>query len=125
MKRSDCIFCSPDTGQILRQDEHFYIIEDKYPVAPGHLLIISHEHRRDYFELSSEERAGLGAAIHSAKKLIESRFKPDGYNIGINNGAAAGQTIFHFHCHVIPRFAGDSSDPRGGVRHCIPGKGYY
>lgn len=107
------------------QTAHFFMIYDGYPVSPGHILIISKVLRKDYFELSIDEKADLDTAIFLAKELIEENHNPDGFNIGMNCGESAGQTVFHFHCHVIPRYGGDMEDPRGGVRHCIQGKGYY
>lgn len=106
-------------------DEYFFIIRDAYPVSPGHLLIISNKAKSDYFSLSDEEKKQLNHTLEIAKKIIEKDYKPDGYNIGMNCGESAGQTVFHFHCHLIPRYEGDMKDPRGGVRHCINGKGYY
>ncbi len=79
----------------------------------------------DYFELTNEEKADLDNAIGLARSLVESEFTPDGYNIGMNCGESAGQTVFHFHCHLIPRYVGDMENPRGGVRHVIPSKGGY
>lgn len=79
----------------------------------------------DYFALNDIEKADLDNAIQLAKLLIEQEYTPDGYNIGMNCGVAAGQTVFHFHCHLIPRYIGDMDDPSGGVRHCIEGKGRY
>lgn len=107
------------------ETEHFFLIFDGFAVSPGHILIISKTLREDYFELSSEEKTNLCQAISLAKELIELVYAPDGYNIGMNCGEAAGQTVFHFHCHVIPRYLGDMDDPRGGVRHVIPSKGKY
>lgn len=105
--------------------ENFFLIRDRFPVSPGHVLIISNNIKKDFFELNDEERSELTFMIQVAKNLIEKDYKPDGYNIGMNCGESAGQTVFHFHCHVIPRYKGDMADPRGGVRHCISGKGYY
>lgn len=113
------------TREILHKDEYFTIIEDYYPVSPGHLLIISNTPERNYFSLSLEQVEALNDAIYKAKQIIESKHDPDGYNIGMNCGEAAGQTVFHFHCHLIPRYRGDMVNPKGGVRHCIPGKGNY
>lgn len=96
-----------------------------YPVSDGHTLIISNSHKSDYFLLNDFERKELANLILKTKEIIELEYKPDGYNIGINCGYDAGQTIMHFHCHVIPRYKGDMKDPRGGVRHCVEGKGYY
>jgi len=111
--------------RIIYRNEYFFIIKDAFPVSPGHMLIISNDVKVDYFELSKLERDNLSATILKAKELIETDYAPDGYNIGMNCGETAGQTVFHFHCHVIPRYKGDMEKPRGGVRHCIPGKGNY
>lgn len=109
----------------LFKGEHFYLIYDKYPVSPGHILIISNDDTKvDYFDLSIDEQADLSNMIVIAKS-ISRRLKPNGYNIGMNCGEVAGQTVMHFHCHVIPRYNGDMKDPAGGVRHCVEGKGYY
>lgn len=105
--------------------DNFFIIKDKYPVSPGHLLIITKERRQDFFELSEEEQVELSNLINTGKEIIENEYSPDGYNIGMNCGESAGQTVFHFHCHLIPRYEGDMDDPRGGVRHCVKGEGYY
>jgi diadenosine tetraphosphate (Ap4A) HIT family hydrolase len=107
------------------ETEHFFLIRDGFAVSPGHTLIISKVLRKDYFELTSEEKNDLDKAILLAKDLVEQEFAPDAYNIGMNCGVAAGQTVFHFHCHLIPRYVGDMEDPRGGVRHVIPSKGAY
>ena len=104
----------------------FFVIRDRFPVSEGHSLIISR--RSDavtYFDLSSDEQQQLLRLIDEVKTELESKLSPDGYNIGMNCGAAAGQTVMQFHCHIIPRFNGDMDDPRGGVRLCIPSKGNY
>jgi diadenosine tetraphosphate (Ap4A) HIT family hydrolase len=118
-------FTEIDPKRILFQNKLFFIVRDGFPVSPGHLLIISNTLRNNFFDLTKEEQGNLSEVIEIAKGIIEKEFQPDGYNIGMNCGAAAGQTIFHFHCHVIPRYAGDMEDPRGGVRNCIPSKGNY
>lgn len=118
-------FSQIEPDRILYKDSFFFIIKDGFPVSPGHLLIITNELRRDYFELNNDELTQLPIAIAKAKEIIEMEYKPDGYNIGMNCGSSAGQTVFHFHCHVIPRYIGDMENPRGGVRHVIPSKGYY
>ena len=108
---------------------NFFIIRDGFPVSPGHLLIISNTLRLDYFELTQMELIELPEVIIAAKAIIDNdceiNNKPDGYNIGMNCKEAAGQSVMHFHCHVIPRFIGDMDNPKGGVRHCITNKGYY
>ena len=118
-------FLAIAASRIIFLDDYFFIIKDAYPVSPGHLLIISNKIKADYFDLSTDEQMALAKAIAKAKELIETEHKPDGYNIGMNCGKAAGQTVFHFHCHVIPRYKGDMENPRGGVRHCVEGKGSY
>ncbi|HKG06840.1 MAG TPA: HIT family protein [Pedobacter sp.] len=118
-------FSAVPDDKILYKDVYFFIIEDAFPVSPGHLLIISNELRQDYFDLLDNEKSHLPIAIEAARNLILHRFQPDGFNIGMNCGEAAGQTVFHFHCHVIPRYIGDMDNPRGGVRHCVDGRGDY
>lgn len=119
------VFTQLPPERILYRSQHFFIIEDGFPVSPGHLLIISNEGRADFFQLTKEEQVELANMILKAKELIELRQQPQGYNIGMNCGVAAGQTVMHLHCHVIPRYSGDMEDPKGGVRHCVKGKGYY
>ena len=118
-------FTNISQDRVLYKNDFFFIIKDGFPVTEGHLLIISNEIRKDYFDLTKEERMCLNEVIEVAKGIIEIEFKPNGYNIGMNCGEAAGQTVFHFHCHLIPRYNGDMENPRGGVRHCVNGKGYY
>ena len=114
----------PD-DKILFKGEHFFLIYDSFPVSPGHILIISNELKPDFFALDADEKTELPTLIEKAKDIIQENLNPDGYNIGMNCGESAGQTVMHFHCHVIPRYEGDMKDPRGGVRHCVEGKGYY
>ena len=111
--------------RIVHRSKHFFLIYDAYPVSKGHLLIISNLPKTDYFSLNTEEKSELTLVIDIAKELIEKQHQPNGYNIGMNCGTTAGQTVMHFHCHVIPRYHGDMENPRGGIRHCIEGKGYY
>ena len=118
-------FSKIEEERILFRNEFFFIIKDAFPVSPGHILIISNEIRKDYFELTDEEKMDLVKTIDIGKALIATEHQPEGYNIGMNCGEVAGQTVFHFHCHLIPRYKGDMENPRGGVRHCISGKGYY
>ena len=103
----------------------FFIIKDKYPVSEDHLLIISKRKTEDFFTLNQEEKNELPLLIDKCKKIIYNKLSPNGFNIGMNCGEEAGQTIMHFHCHVIPRYTGDMKKPEGGIRHCIKGKGYY
>lgn len=119
------VFFEIPEERVIHRGKFFFLIEDKYPVSPGHILIISNEEKADYFELDQDERQELTELMIKAKNIIENQYEPHGYNIGMNCGEAAGQTVMHFHCHVIPRYKGDMEDPRGGVRHCVKEKGYY
>jgi diadenosine tetraphosphate (Ap4A) HIT family hydrolase len=101
------------------RDGLVYGLWDGFPVSPGHALLIANRHMPTWFDATSEERIALMTAMDSAKAIIEKDHRPDGYNIGINCGPAAGQTIFHLHVHLIPRYSGDVPDPRGGVRRVI------
>ena len=125
MKPETCPFCSPGHGEIIQENDLAYTRYDKYPVSPGHLLIIPRRHIATVFDASPDELAALWALLSAAKSSLDIQFRPDGYNIGINDGASAGQTIPHLHIHLIPRFSGDMSDPRGGVRGVIPQKQKY
>jgi len=119
-----CIFCKPER-EILLESEDCFAIFDKYPVSPGHILVILRQHEPDYFSLSQDQKAALWDMVDKAKSFLDTNYKPDGYNVGFNLNKSAGQTIFHVHIHVIPRYAGDMKDPTGGVRHAIEGKGRY
>ena len=125
-KNNDCVFCSPESErELLTESATMYAILDKFPVSPGHALIISKRHQNDYFALAEKEKMALQLMIDRVKTILDKRYKPDGYNIGMNCGEAAGQTVSHFHCHLIPRYKGDMKNPKGGVRHCVEGKGFY
>lgn len=119
------IFSELDSERILLQNKHFFLIEDAYPVSAGHVLIISNTEVADFFDLPAEAQDALPEAIRRAQQWIELHHNPDGYNIGMNCGEAAGQTVMHFHCHIIPRYKGDTPNPKGGIRHCVKGKGDY
>ena len=100
-------------------------IRDGYPVSPGHTLLIPKRHTGSFFDLSEQERSDLFSLLDRTKLALEEEFQPQGYSIGINDGAAAGQTVLHLHVHLIPRYDGDRPDPRGGVRWVIPDKAKY
>ena len=119
------VFLTISDDRVIYRGDFFFMIYDAYPVSKNHLLIISNELREDYFSLTEEEQQELPKMINKAKSIIEKEITPDGYNIGMNCGVTSGQTVMHFHCHVIPRFKGDVDNPSGGVRHCIMHKGYY
>ncbi|MEJ1222779.1 HIT family protein [Sediminicola sp. 1XM1-17] len=119
------VFSNISDDKIIHKAHNFFMIYDSFPVSPGHILIISNEEKVDFFSLNKEDKEELVSLIEMAKIFIEKDRKPDGYNIGMNCGEAAGQTVMHFHCHVIPRYLGDMENPRGGIRHCVKDKGYY
>ena len=98
---------------------------DGFPVSPGHALIIPKRHVASYFDLSVQEREAMTQMMLDVKQKLDDRFHPDGYNIGINVGEYAGQSIFHCHMHLIPRYKGDVENPKGGVRGVIPSKQKY
>ena len=110
-----CYFCSPSADIIATKNSLCYARWDRNPVSRGHMLVIPFRHVQDFFALSSEEKYAILELVGDCKRVIEKTEKPDGYNIGFNVGAAAGQTVMHCHCHVIPRYAGDTESPSGGV----------
>lgn len=114
-----------DDKRIIYKDSDFFFMYDGYAVSPGHLLIITNGTEPTFFDLSDVKKHKLINMIEKGKELIEKEHKPDGYNIGMNCGLSAGQTVMQFHCHIIPRYTGDVENPRGGVRHSVVGKGYY
>lgn len=118
-----CLFCTDPQGVSL-DNELAYSARDSYPASPGHSVVIPKRHVASFFELTPEEVAACMALINEEKKLIDAEFKPDGYNIGVNVGPAAGQSILHVHIHIIPRYKGDVENPQGGVRH-VTRKGHY
>lgn len=122
-----CLFCEiqKESSRFLFENELFFALLDQFPVSLGHALIIPKRHTPHYFELTKEEVLASYEAIQSVKKILDETYHPDGYNIGMNAGASAGQTIFHLHIHLIPRYEGDVENPRGGVRGVIPGKQNY
>ena len=98
---------------------------DGYPLTKGHCMVIPRRHAASFFDCTPEERAAMMELLDTAKAIVDKLHAPDAYNIGLNNGAAAGQTVMHVHMHLIPRYAGDASDPRGGVRWIFPEKAAY
>jgi diadenosine tetraphosphate (Ap4A) HIT family hydrolase len=120
-----CPFCQLPPERIDFANQHGMVIRDAFPVSPGHTLIIPRRHVGSFFEIDTPERDGLMTLLEEAKRRLDKEFKPDGYNIGINDGAAAGQTVPHLHIHLIPRYTGDQGDPRGGIRWIIPDKADY
>ena len=121
----DCPFCTLPRNRIVLESEVGFVIRDGYPVSRGHTLVIPKRHVASLFELDQDERHRLIDLVTEAREQLMAEFKPDGMNIGINDGEAAGQTVMHLHVHLIPRYAGDSPDPRGGVRWVFPERAKY
>lgn len=123
---NNCPFCKAESERdIIASSSLSVAFFDGFPVSPGHALIIPKRHVSSFFDLSQEERQDLLNLADSVKQIVEERYHPDGYNIGVNVGEAAGQSIFHVHMHLIPRYQGDVPNPRGGVRGVIPDKQNY
>ena len=120
-----CPFCQIPPERIIAQNEHAFAIRDAFPVSPGHTLIIPKRHVGSFFDTTQEEKLALLALLDEAKAVIDGEYQPASYNIGINDGAAAGQTVPHLHIHLIPRYTGDVEDPRGGVRWVVAEKARY
>jgi len=121
---SDCPFCILQREKII-ETELSFAIYDGFPVNEGHVLIIPKRHTASYFDLTDEEKKDAILLLDKVKEKIEKKYKPEGYNIGININETAGQTIPHVHIHLIPRYIGDVKEPRGGVRGVIPEKKNY
>lgn len=125
MSSSDpaCLFC--DASKALLRNELAYARFDDFPVNPGHVLIIPFRHFASFFDATAEERAALFALVDAARAIVDEQFAPGGYNLGVNIGPIAGQSVMHLHMHLIPRYAGDVENPKGGVRGVIPSRQKY
>jgi ATP adenylyltransferase len=124
MTQANCIFCAPDR-EILAESALALAVFDSFPVSPGHALVVPKRHVATIFDLADDEYAECFRLVRTLKDLLLARFVPDGFNVGANCGEAGGQSVWHAHIHVIPRYKGDTPDPRGGVRHVIPLKADY
>ena len=121
-----CIFCQMEPTRIVSSNELSYAIRDGFPVTNGHTLVIPKRHAATFFDMTEEEIFSCNKLLHEQRRAILDGDKTvGGFNIGMNAGAVAGQTVFHAHIHLIPRRSGDVEDPRGGIRHLIPDKGFY
>ncbi len=125
MSEKRCPFCYPDAKRIFHSGPLVLGLWDAFPVNPGHALLVPKRHVATWFDATDEEKAELISAVDVARKEILARHQPDGFNIGVNIDEAAGQTVFHLHLHVIPRYRGDVEDPTGGVRNVVPERGNY
>lgn len=125
MSNTDCIFCNIPQEKVIAENNLCFAIYDDFPVSEGHVLIIPKRHVADYFSLTEDEVMAIQIMLREIKTKLDADLSPDGYNVGINVDKAAGQTVFHVHVHLIPRFKGDVENPRGGVRGVIPHKQNY
>ena len=120
-----CPFCSMDISRVLISNQLAIATADAFPVSEGHTLIIPRRHISSIFEATEEELAHIFKLVALTRELLNDQYQPQGLNIGINDGVPAGQTVMHLHIHLIPRYKGDQSDPRGGVRWIFPDKAKY
>ncbi|WP_295389809.1 HIT family protein [uncultured Thiodictyon sp.] len=129
MTHKDCPFCDPNPKFVVAESPLVLTLRDAFPVAPGHTLICPRRHFADLFEATVEEMAEVWAAVRQAAADLTAGVdgipRPDGFNVGVNVGTAAGQTVMHLHVHLIPRCHGDQPDPRGGIRRVIPARADY
>lgn len=123
--KKKCPFCNISQDKYVEETDLVYAKRDIYPVSEGHTLVIPKRHIKNFFETTLEERIDLIDVLENAKSALQEEFSPDGFNIGVNEGAAGGQTVMHLHIHLIPRYEGDMKEPQGGVRGCIPEKQKY
>jgi diadenosine tetraphosphate (Ap4A) HIT family hydrolase len=124
-KSTPCPFCALPPERVLLRNDSAIAFRDAYPVGPGHTLVIPQRHVASLFDTTPDERAAMFELLEAAKQQLAMELGPAGYNIGINDGAVAGQTVGHLHIHLIPRYPGDRPDPRGGIRWVIPEKADY
>lgn len=124
-KLTDCPFCNLNNSRIIQSNTHAIAIYDGYPISPGHCLVIPKQHIASFFEATREEQTAILDLLAEIREFLKKEHNPDGFNIGINDGSAAGQTVMHLHIHLIPRYSGDMPDPRGGVRWIFPDKAAY
>ena len=110
---------------MIRRTEQVLVLADGFPVSPGHALVVPRRHVAGLFDLDADEQAAVWSMVAEVRAELAQGLTPDGFNIGLNDGRAAGQTVMHAHVHVIPRSHGDVADPRGGVRWVVPGKAAY
>ena len=120
-----CPFCTLPPERVLHANPHALALRDGFPISPGHTLVIPRRHIASLADLTPDEACALWSLLGEARAQLDQVLRPAGYNVGVNDGAAAGQTVMHLHVHLIPRYAGDRADPRGGVRWIIPEKADY
>ena len=122
---ADCAFCHIPKEFVVAESRHAVAIRDRYPVSDGHTLVVPKAHAETLFTLSAEIQADIWRLVAKVRNQLQSGFNPHGFNVGLNEGRAAGQTVRHAHVHLIPRFDGDVADPRGGIRGVVPEQAAY
>jgi diadenosine tetraphosphate (Ap4A) HIT family hydrolase len=120
----NCVFCQHDPPALAETKLSFAFL-DSFPVANGHTLVIPKRHVETIWDLTTEEYTDAFDLVRQVKALLQTKHEPQGFNVGVNCGEVAGQSVFHAHIHIIPRYLGDVAHPRGGVRNIIPGRGNY
>ena len=125
MSDPTCPFCEIPGERVWLENEHAVAFRDGFPISPGHTLVVPRGHHPSIFEVSPEVSQAIWQLVAEVRKALIAEGHPDGFNVGVNDGSAAGQTVMHGHVHVIPRFAGDVADPRGGIRWVVPDKAAY
>lgn len=120
-----CPFCDVQPDRIIAENGFAFALLDKYPVSFGHLLVCPRRHVGSFFELTPAETAAIFDLVREVRSRCDVEYRPSGYNVGVNVGYAAGQTVMHVHVHLIPRYDGDVEDPTGGVRGVIPDRRWY
>ena len=122
---ADCLFCHLPGGSVVAESRHALAIRDRYPVSNGHTLVIPKAHAATIFDQSADVQADIWRLVAQVRNELQSEFRPDGFNVGLNEGTAAGQTVQHAHVHIIPRSHGDVADPKGGIRWVLPARAAY
>ena len=128
MTTKECLFCdynNPSNHTLILDNEIAYARWDNFPVSDGHAEIIPKRHVESFFKLTEDEIIAIYGLSKQVREIVDERYHPNAYNLGVNDGEAAGRTVHHCHLHLIPRYIGDVANPRGGIRHIIPEKGNY
>jgi diadenosine tetraphosphate (Ap4A) HIT family hydrolase len=125
MDQHSCPFCHVEESRIIVENETAVVFPDAFPVADGHVLVVPKRHVASLFDLSDEEQISIWKLVALVRGKLVSELHPEGFNVGVNDGVAAGQTVLHAHVHLIPRRTGDVANPRGGIRWLVPTKARY
>ena len=123
----ECLFCrwKNEKEKIILENELAFARYDEFEVSKGHMLFMTKRHTKDFFSTTQEEKNAIFELMNKGKEIIDEKYNPNGYNIGMNCGVSAGQSVMHVHVHLIPRYNGDVENPRGGIRGVIPSRQNY